>query len=687
MKDIMFELPQGMHGCFAIVKLWPEIKAAEDENIARFKNTARNLGIRCIEITSEGEIIGSDGITINSRNCDFVIHLHFETPKIYDVFSFVALWNPVKFYHDWGYERFSQNLLTHDDFLSCDSPAADNHVIRMIQGDIFHLAPKFKLHHTLSEPVHIPKKGSLMLFYAGINWERLGKGCSRHQELLNLLDTSGRLRIYGPKLFQDVDVWEGYRSYQREIPFDGISMINEISDCGAALVLSSEAHKASALMSNRLFESLAAGALIICDENPFARKFFGDTLLYINSKDPIDVQFNEINKHLKWADEFPDLARDLSLRSQAIFLEKFRLDKELLNIYEGLASRKQELVKHRQINARIDPNIKVFVLVGKFNKQHVDSTVASLDAQSYRKFNVSFIVDKDMSKFSLEYLDEALSSSTFFYNTISLPGDKSISIDGRFNVEIGDVIVDALAELKDEEAFLMIAPNESIMSNHLQFLADCYSNDPGSKVYYTGCLLCHSSDGVKFFYDLHKSIDSNDYVPNKPNGFARFLINRSRLDKDIASLLPVLNKLVMFAFIGNLDAPISIVPATCTINIQNEFISDMMPLIYELSALKDFFNRLDLKKPVGKTANSIWSLPTETDGSEKLDDNQRLIMSLYLSIIGRNPSQDEVKFYLPRLEKYGRVRILRDILLSRETCKIVGFPKALTWAIRFFWRT
>jgi len=325
-------LPAGFTGRFAIVKLWPGIKTAEDECIARLKKAASMLGLECLEVDANGYLLEDPVQEVSKKTFDFVLHLHYDTPKLYDAYSLVALWNPVQFYHEWGYARTSRNLLTHDDFVSCSSTAADDHVSRLTRNLATHLPPCFNLYHSLADIVHLPSLGDQKLFYAGINWDALRGGVSRHQELLKRLDETGRLRIYGPKLFQGVEVWKGYQSYVRKIPFDGVSMLNEINQAGVALVLSSQAHKDSELMSNRLFESVAAGALVICDENNFAKKFFGDALLYIDSRCDLDEIYRDIETHLDWVTQYPDQALAMIAKAQALFKERFALTKSLSDL-------------------------------------------------------------------------------------------------------------------------------------------------------------------------------------------------------------------------------------------------------------------------------------------------------------------------------------------------------------------
>jgi hypothetical protein len=111
-----------LHRKFAVIKLWPELTVAVDEWIARLRITARSLGLECLMVDSFARLIDPPHTQLTAEDLDFVLSLHLETPKRDDIFSFVALWNPLQFFHDWGYRGYSRNLLTHDDSLSCSSP-------------------------------------------------------------------------------------------------------------------------------------------------------------------------------------------------------------------------------------------------------------------------------------------------------------------------------------------------------------------------------------------------------------------------------------------------------------------------------------------------------------------------------------------------------------------------------------
>ena len=88
-----------LHKRFAIVKLW-DTKCAEDENIQRFVETAKALGIECIPVDKNYRYLSDKNKVATEENFDFILHLHFESLKINNLFSFVTIWNPTQFYHE-----------------------------------------------------------------------------------------------------------------------------------------------------------------------------------------------------------------------------------------------------------------------------------------------------------------------------------------------------------------------------------------------------------------------------------------------------------------------------------------------------------------------------------------------------------------------------------------------------------
>lgn len=562
-----YMLAPGVVGRFAVVKLWPEMKTAEDECIARLKLAAVSLGVECIEVLADGTVLSGGGGRVSRSNVDFVIHLHYDTPKLYDAFSFVALWNPLKFYHEWGYQRCSRNLTTHDDFLSCSSQAADDHVGRMVRSAGTHLAPHFRLYHSTPDIVHEPSLGEGKLFYAGINWEAINGGKSRHQEVLKRLDGTGLLRIYGPRVFQGVKVWDGYRSYVREVPFDGVSMLDEISRAGIALVLSSAAHKESGLMSNRLFESVAAGALVICDENPFARRFFGDSLLYIDSRVSAEQILADVTRHLEWARRYPEQALGMIVRAQAIFRERFTLIGNLRTLYDGLAERKAALAARAGADGQPGVRVKLFMLMPEYSESQLREHIDSVRVQDYGALEPVLVVDQRATELFADDIaaQTALSPRPLAVRGVAFTETEPGSGVGRRR-RLGEVMLQLIRDL-DTEAFAFVAPNERLFSNHVSTLVAALGRNPATDCAATAAIL---KNGAAPIHHVHELIDFGHVDRLGPPGYGRFLFRTAAVREDTALALPYLDGRPMAVLVAD-NLVEQQLAATIVIDVEREF--------------------------------------------------------------------------------------------------------------------
>jgi hypothetical protein len=529
---------------FAVIKLWPHLKTAEDECIARLKITAKSLGLECLEVDSFGRLLDPPHAQLTQDDVDFVLSLHFETPKRYDIFSFVALWNPLQFYHEWGYRRFTRNLLTHDDFLSCSSVWADDHVGRSLARDPLRAVPELQLYHSLSDPIYPPTIGEGKLFYAGINWEKVGKSPQRHAKLLDLLDETGDLRIYGPKLFGGVDVWAGFKSYSGPVPFDGVSMVRLINKAGISLVLSSEAHRQSELMSSRLFESLAAGSVIICDENPFASRFFGETLLYIDTTLGADDAYGQVQSHLHWIRSNPEKAKNLAKQAQEIFLSEFALNHSLEKIYRELPGRKQKLeclYKPR----RPEEKISLICLMPEFKTDVLERHIASCLAQK----NVSLRAILAMDSRDFEVFGPRVQARL---NTLSIPitletvdffernRDRRIKSTRRN----GSILYEVINRFAQDDYFCVLCPKERMFSDHLSSLLRTLQDCEEDGAAWADILLSNKTND-KERLELSDPPQIQSTSPDELLGMGRFLFRTSALATDVEAVLPYLHRLPM----------------------------------------------------------------------------------------------------------------------------------------------
>ncbi|MBB5445173.1 MULTISPECIES: glycosyltransferase [unclassified Paraburkholderia] len=586
-----FKLPTGLIGRFAVVKLWPKLKTAEDECIARLKIAAAAIGVECIEIHADGTLLADPNTVVCRQIVDFVLHLHYDTPKYYDVFSFVALWNPLQFYHEWGYQRTSRNLLSHDDFVSCSSAAADDHVARMVRNAQTHLPAHFKLYHSLADIARPPSLGDHKLFYVGINWEAVNGGQSRHQDVLKRLDQTGMMRIYGPSVFLNVKVWAGYQSYVKEIPFDGVSMIEEISKAGVSLVLSSAAHKESGLMSNRLFESVAAGTLVICDENRFASKYFGDALLYIDSRCSVDKICEDIQAHLAWAKANPELALAKIEKAQRIFREKFSLVRNLSDLYLGFQQRKEDLLALQGLRKEATKlRVGAYFLVPEFSKETVQSHLSSLAAQDYRDIEPVLVIDRVEAREHRAELAQSLVGVTPAVRVLELDFfDRGPTAAVKGERKLGNVIAEIVGDARDVDALMFVAPNERLLSNHVQVLAGSLIRDPQRHCAATAAII---KNGEAAVHTVSEQFEFGFLNDEAPIGYARLMFRRESLPANLCLALPYLHGKPLAALVGEQKIQQEI-PSTVIIDIlapfprgkwnegmENELLGDFCPEVF-----------------------------------------------------------------------------------------------------------
>ena len=531
---------------FAVIKLWPGLKTAEDEVIARLKIAARSLGLECLEVDSFARLVDPPHVQLTQDDVDFVLSLHYETPKRYDIFSFVALWNPLQFYHEWGYRKFTRHLLTHDDFLSCSSPWADDHIRRLLARDPMREGPELQLYHSLSEPIFPPTTGEGKLFYAGINWERLGKKPQRHGDLLKLLDKTGDLRIYGPKIFGGVNVWKGFESYRGAVPFDGVTMVRLINKAGVSLVLSSEAHRQSELMSSRLFESLAAGAVIICSDNSFAHRFFGKTLLYIDTTVSGEEACAQVQSHLAWIRSEPAKARELANQAQEIFLKDFALDHCLQKIYAEFPARKQKL-ECLYTPRRSQEKISVIFLMPEFQPNVLERHIASCLAQKHVAMRPILAMDQRDFELFGERVQARLNALPVPIAVKALEFfERSPAGTAKSRRPIGHVIHQAIEQLVQDDYFCIAGPHERLFSDHLcSLLRTLQDSDEAGSAW--ADMLLSETDGTERA-DL--SDEPGEWTKDKPIGCGRFLFRKSALPPDLETVLPYLDALPMNLLFG-----------------------------------------------------------------------------------------------------------------------------------------
>jgi hypothetical protein len=477
---------------FAVVSSWPNIKNAEYEIIERIKISAINIGSECVVIDNEGYLIDDKGEKnglVDEGGIEFAIALHFTSAKMFNIYCYGAMWNPPKFLMDFGYKSQCDNLYTYDDYLIYDSNKIYDHLKNLLTQTNKDLSGCLSLMTSVPGELKRPKLlNNMKLFYSGINWERMSNSKGRHHNLLKTLDNEDLTCIYGPEEFLGTQPWKGFKTYAGSLPFDGISTMQAINECGISLVLTSNVHRKAKAVSSRLFESCAAGAILICDDNKFIEQEFGDSVLYI-SYDELNFQNNveQIKKHLEWIENNKDKALDLAKRSQRIFQEKFHLDKVLGEIIKKHPERKMKVIKD---SCDTDTGVSVIVRCYK-NSTNFISTIVSLNGQ-YNKKSIDLIVVCDINdKILINKSVKKYLNSDIKCKIISL----NIFDNKQRIMTTGSILVEALQQTKYRYTAVLDA-GSVLFNDHLSLLLKKINNKSTSLVYSYATYIETNEDGL-----------------------------------------------------------------------------------------------------------------------------------------------------------------------------------------------
>jgi hypothetical protein len=369
----------------------------------------------------------------------------------------------------------------------------------------------------------------------GINWERLGEKQSRHQGVLNLLDETGMLRIYGPDELRGVKVWDGFESYQRPLPFDGVSVIEEIHRAGICLALSSQPHKDAALMSNRLFEGLAAGALIICDENPWARTYFGDTLLYVDLRDGATTVAEQIMAHVRWARANPADAVALATQAQDIFKSVFIMSRSLAEIYAGLPARKQELAALWRDKAA-GATVRVVTLAPDPTATAFDDQLEGARRALRQGFQSTLLVDRhdlDVARSRTAATGVEVLGADFFQRDSA----GQVVLRNRLGTVLRPVFLDAPADT----LLCFVAPNETLFEDHVAMLAGTLHSRPDLDYVWSKAVI-RNTDGLgEPHFAVEHSLDLLSGDPAAPVGLGRFMFRAGAVATQVEYVLESLD--------------------------------------------------------------------------------------------------------------------------------------------------
>lgn len=160
-------------------------------------------------------------------------------------------------------------------------------------------------------------------------------GCNRSSyrliSALKMLGAEDKLKAYGMSYsysFMGQNYLGPLEKYGN--PMDAV--INVQRDGGIALIFHNFEHLIQGLPTSRIAEAIMSGSIVISDQHPFLRKYFGENILYFNSFGSAEEIYNEIKSHIIWVQQHPEKAREMSKSNYEIFSKELSLEIQLQKV-------------------------------------------------------------------------------------------------------------------------------------------------------------------------------------------------------------------------------------------------------------------------------------------------------------------------------------------------------------------
>lgn len=440
----------------------------EMEICRRIEKASQNLGIECY-------FVGSDGLVLQNKKHiseikpDFLIVFDPAHLTLFDVFTYHLLWfvpGLVNSQHAILYNALS---ISCDDRLGFPSERAVSYY-EQFYGDVNlnFLFPSVPKNYVLP-PRDIRDGSTYKAFYAGIN---VDSKTVRHEKIFRYLDKKGLVNLYGPRNIEGKANWKGFKSYKGEIKFDGHSLMEAANASGITLALHHEAHASFSMPTNRLFEGIAAGTLVITDKMSFVEKEFKDTVFMIDFNKSEEEKAKEIENIIIWARKNPKEAKRKIEMAQEIFLEKYELTKVIEKLCNAHDKRKKELLERSLSNC----NQQYVTVIGEVHDYASLETITdNILNQDYPWLEVTLIFYcKENIKFQ-EFVDRL--KANFKVNVFSAYFDR------KFADNSGPNIYGYLCKNVKTEKFIYSVGLQYWHRNHIRTLVEKANLENASAVY------------------------------------------------------------------------------------------------------------------------------------------------------------------------------------------------------------
>ena len=431
----------------------------EMEICRRIEVAAKNLGYNCYFVGPDGVVL-QNGKHISELHVDFVIVFDPAQITLFDCFVYHLMWfvpGLVSDQHAITYDVMSKNC---DDHLCLPSTVALNYYKQVYSTvNDNYLYPSVPFNYMCQPRQFSGTDGDqFKAFYAGIN---VDSKTVRHEKIFRYLDQNNSVNLYGPKVINGKKNWVGFKSYRGEIPFDGHSMMEVANKSGVTLALHHKVHARFSMPTNRLFEGVAAGTLVITDRMQFIEDHFGDTVFMLDADADQYSKAIEIQKIIDWANSHPEEAREKILAAQKIFMDKFELTHVVKKLCESHTARAEELLSQ---SAKRASGAEVAVICDVYDELSFKEQYQNIVHQDYDNLSVIIVLHVDVNDGINEVIK--LFRARYHIELIDLHGDHKYC-DQR--------TIDILAKIRETmtaKYFIYSAPKQYWHHNHLRSLLE-----------------------------------------------------------------------------------------------------------------------------------------------------------------------------------------------------------------------
>lgn len=322
------------------------VQCGESEARTRIKYCLEELGHELIEIDKKNKLFNNDEIHIDAIGADFVFS-HGVTEQVHivypDIFSTFFYWCPASFLSAQQGINYISYLNKHDSIVG--GYESEKTIEDLKNNGLFDYDSLLKFGASVPKDWAILPKNNKdkRVFYVGMNVESKFKNM-RYADLIQYLCKNDLIDIYGQDIALGLKkLWSGFKGHKGSIPFDGKTILSKINEAGICLALNSDVHNNVDYVSNRIYEAAAAGSVIISDDNKYVRRYFKDSVYYVDVQQPEEKIIEDIIKIIEDINLNPQKAYEMACEAQRIFVEELSLEKQVENLINYLIAEKNKI--------------------------------------------------------------------------------------------------------------------------------------------------------------------------------------------------------------------------------------------------------------------------------------------------------------------------------------------------------